>query len=634
MHPPLFNSRFLRPRRTNVLLDLVRYALAMLLAAGALYTGVTLRGTQRPIALICTFAVLISALLGGHIAGWITLAITGIGLWFVALNGSEIRSASFQPGLVVWCAYMALGVVLVEVIRHLQHERRRLLEHDQRLRLARRAARIWFWEWDLEQNVLRWSREGEPGSSGKGEYHELPLEVYLNDRVHPEDRQRVLTALFEATAGHHRFELEYRIFENDGRMRWLSTKGKIFAENGSNVMLGMASEITAQKQADEVRSHYRAVLGSLIEGVCYIDASGAIQYMNAAAERMLGCRSKEVRGRQLHGLIHAGCDPAHHESCCLLSTMETGHPCQVQEETLTTSAGDKLVTEYTAAPVVSDGVTLGAVMMFRDISERKHAEDALRASEKLAATGRLAATISHELRNPLDSVMQLLYLVKQSGKLGETERQHLDLVDQELRRMTEVAQQTLAMHRQSSQMVPVNVTKLIDGVLLLYGKKIRSQKVQIEKRYEWRSEISGFPAELRQVFTNLIVNAVDAMPGGGKLCVHVRHYRESHSQRPGVLVALLDTGTGIPPPARKHLFEPFFTTKGEKGSGVGLWVSSGIVQRHSGTIRVHSNARPGRSYTCFEVFLPETKPQTLVQGTAQQAQENASLSREPKPKAA
>jgi signal transduction histidine kinase len=124
------------------------------------------------------------------------------------------------------------------------------------------------------------------------------------------------------------------------------------------------------------------------------------------------------------------------------------------------------------------------------------------------------------------------------------------------------------------------------------------------------------------------------MPGGGKLCVHVRHYRESHSQRPGVLVALLDTGTGIPPPARKHLFEPFFTTKGEKGSGVGLWVSNGIVQRHGGTIRVHSNARPGRSYTCFEVFLPETKPQTLVQGTAQQPQKNASLSREPRPKAA
>src|SRR6266404_9745940 len=135
MDPRVSNSRFLRPHRTNVPLELARYAVALLLAAGALYTGVTLRGTQRPIALICTFAVLISALLGGHIAGWITLAITGIGLWFVALNGSEVRSASFQPGLVVWCAYMGLGVVLVEVIRHLQAERRRLLEHDQRLSL-------------------------------------------------------------------------------------------------------------------------------------------------------------------------------------------------------------------------------------------------------------------------------------------------------------------------------------------------------------------------------------------------------------------------------------------------------------------------------------------------------------------
>src|SRR5579859_374235 len=196
MDPLLSKSRFLRPQRTNVVVELARYALAVLLAVGALYAGVMLRGTQRPLGLICTFAVLISALVGGHIAGWMTLAITGIGVWFVALNGSEVRSATLQPGLVLWCAYMGLGVVLVEVIRHLQSERERLLEHDQRLRLARRAARIWFWEWDLEKNVLRWSREGEPASSGNDEYHEVPLELYLNDRVHPEDRQRVLTALF------------------------------------------------------------------------------------------------------------------------------------------------------------------------------------------------------------------------------------------------------------------------------------------------------------------------------------------------------------------------------------------------------------------------------------------------------
>jgi PAS domain S-box-containing protein len=346
------------------------------------------------------------------------------------------------------------------------------------------------------------------------------------------------------------------------------------------------------------------VLGSLIEGVCYVNTSGEVQYMNAAAERMLGYNSDQVRGKRLHDLLHLGCVAGNGSSCSLVKAMHAGHPCHAQEEILTTNSGCKLTVEYTAAPV-TDTVTLGAVMMFRDISERKRAEQAIQASEKMAATGRIAATISHELRNPLDSVMQLIYLIKQSGKLGEAERQHIDLIDQELRRMTEVAQQTLAMHRQAPAMVPVNLSKLIDGVTLLYGKKVKTHKIQLDKKYEWQGEVPGFPAELRQVFTNLIVNAVDAMPSGGRMCIHVRQGREFRGAgRTGVLISLLDNGTGIPAEARRHLFQPFFTTKGEKGSGVGLWVSSGIVQRHSGSIRVHSDARPGRSYTCFRVFLP------------------------------
>jgi PAS domain S-box-containing protein len=614
MPPALSRPRFLRPRPKNLRLQLLRYGAAVLLGGGALSAALLLGGTQRPVALICIFAVLISALIGGYSAGWITLAITTVGLWFVVLSSPDLHSSNFEPSFVLWCAYVGLGIVLVEVIRRMQRERLRLVEHDQRLRLARRAARIWFWEWDLVKNVLRWSRESERGvQEEKDRRYEVPLDAYVNKRVHPEDRQRILTALFEAAAGRQRFELEYRIFENDGSMHWLSTKGKIFDDHGSSVMLGMASEVTDKKQAEEVRSHFRAVLGSLTEGVCYIDTSGAIQYLNAAAERMLGYKSDDVRGKQLHELVHIACDPEHRESCCLLNALNARRPCSVQEETFSIKSGEKLVIEYTAAPVTSDGITLGAVMMFRDLSERKRAEQALRSSERMAATGRIAATISHELRNPLDSVMQLLYLVRQSNRLGDVERQQLDLIDQELHRMTEVTQQTLAMHRQATSMAPVNLVKLITGVMLLYDKKIRSQKIQIEKRFNWQGEVPGFPAELRQVFTNLIVNAVDAMPAGGKLWVDVRRHREPGGlRREGVLIALLDTGSGMPRSTRKRLFEPFFTTKGEKGSGVGLWVSSGIVQRHHGTIRVHSDNRPGRSYTCFEVFLPENHPQILL----------------------
>ena len=611
MSPSTARPRFLRPHRFRAGHSCWSYVFAAALAIAAVLVAAVPLGAQKPAGLICLFALLISALVGGYAAGWLALFITAGGLWLL-LPESNTGAPDFQSGLVLWCAYVGLGIVLIEVIRRQQRERLQLLEHDQRLRLARRAARIWFWEWDLQSNLLRWSREGEyrPNEGKRSECYEIPIYDYINRRVHPEDRERVLTSLFEAAARRHRLELEYRVVERDGTLRWLSSKSKIFEENGTHSMLGMASEITAQKQAEEVRSHFRAVLGSLTEGVCYIDTSGAIQYLNAAAERMLGYKSEEARGQQLHELVHIGCDAE--GGCCLLNAMRAGHSCWVEEETLSTKSGERLVAEYTAAPVISDGIALGAVMMFRDLSERKRAEAALRASEKMAATGRIAATISHELRNPLDSVIQLLYVLKQSGRIGDAERQQLELIDQELRRMTEVTQQTLAMHRQSSSMVSVNLAKLLDGVLLLYGNKIRASKIRVERRYDWLGEVPGFPAELRQVFTNLIVNAVEAMPSGGGLRLHIRRTQQSSAMgRDGVLVSLLDTGTGIPKDVRKRIFEPFFSTKGEKGSGVGLWVSSGIVERHHGTIRVHSDSRPGRSYTCFRVFLPEKQNQMV-----------------------
>lgn len=601
-------SRFLWRRRSTNRRRYLRYGIAAALGFIALFADNLLQGSQPPIALIFTFALLISALAGGYVAGWICLAITAVGFWAITQPGANGFSSSH---LTLWTAYIALGVMLIEVIRHMQRERRKLLEHDQRLRLAGRAARIWFWEWDLEKNVLRWSREKE-SSNHRVQFYEFSLDDYMNRRVHPEDRHRILTGLFEAATSGHRFESDYRIIEEDGSVHWLSTKGKIFESNGSNVMLGMASEITAQKQASEVRSHHHAVLGSLIEGVCYVDTSGAIQYLNASAERVLGYCSDEAHGRNFHELVHLDCH-TEGRSCCLLQAMHSEESCHVQEETLRNRTGEELTVEYTAAPVI-DGITLGAVVTFRDISERKRVEAALRSSERMAATGRIAATISHELRNPLDSVTQLLYLLKQSPRLDDNERKQFNLIEQELHRMTEVTQQTLAMHRQSASMVPVNIAKLIDGVMLLYDKKIRSQKIKLERVYETDREIPGFPAELRQVFTNLIVNAVEAMPQGGRLRVHVRAGREpGGDMRDGVLITLLDSGSGIPKDAQSHLFEPFFTTKGEKGSGVGLWVSRGILLRHLGQIRVHSDGRPGRSYTCFSVFLPSKQPRTSTQ---------------------
>ncbi|HEU5231572.1 MAG TPA: hypothetical protein VFU50_01840, partial [Terriglobales bacterium] len=217
MSRPTVRPRFLRPPRLRAGHSYWSYVFAAALAVVAVLVAAVPVSTQKPAGLICLFALLISALVGGYAAGWLALVITAGGLWLL-LPGSSTAAPDFQSGVVLWCAYVGLGIVLIEVIRRQQRERLQLLEHDQRLRLARRAARIWFWEWDLQSNLLRWSREGEyrANDSKRSECYQLAVDEYINRRVHPEDRDRVLTSLFEAAARHLRLDLEYRVVERDG----------------------------------------------------------------------------------------------------------------------------------------------------------------------------------------------------------------------------------------------------------------------------------------------------------------------------------------------------------------------------------------------------------------------------------
>jgi two-component system CheB/CheR fusion protein len=163
----------------------------------------------------------------------------------------------------------------------------------------------------------------------------------------------------------------------------------------------------------------------------------------------------------------------------------------------------------------------------------------------------------------------------------------------------------LAFYRQSTEPVPVSLAEVLDSVLEMYATKILAHSISVVKRYKTGARIEGFPAELRQVFANILGNAVEAVGQHGVIRLHVSESREwKNLRRSGVRVMVADSGPGISPENRRKLFEPFFTTKGERGTGLGLWVSSGIVQKHEGSIRVHSSTRPGRSYTVFSVFLP------------------------------
>jgi signal transduction histidine kinase len=257
-----------------------------------------------------------------------------------------------------------------------------------------------------------------------------------------------------------------------------------------------------------------------------------------------------------------------------------------------------------------------AVVTVEDITAMKQAEESLRTGEKLAAVGRMAGTLAHEINNPLDAVNNLVYLLLQDSKLDEHGHECVQLLQKELERIQQIVANTLSFYRESSSPVQVNLSQVLDSVVTLDARKIENKQLQVSKRIEANVSVMGFPGELRQVFLNLVSNSIEAMPDGGTLRIHIFPSRQWQKEEVrGVRVVIADNGHGISSEQRSKLFQPFFTTKGEQGTGLGLWVSQGIVRKHRGEIRLRSTTRFDRSGTCFSVFLPIELPETKREET-------------------
>jgi PAS domain S-box-containing protein len=247
----------------------------------------------------------------------------------------------------------------------------------------------------------------------------------------------------------------------------------------------------------------------------------------------------------------------------------------------------------------SDEAT-GMIGTVQDITARKTQEETLRQSEKLAATGRLAATIAHEINNPLEAVTNLIYLCKTDPEVPSHIQRLLDTADGELARVSQIAQQTLGFYRDTSHPTEINLTDLLSGVADLFSRKLRARNLQFKLELEQDLQIFGLHGEVRQVFSNLIVNAIDASLQG-RICVRARP--RNHRGVEGVSVMISDEGSGIPLEIRGRLFSPFFTTKQSIGTGLGLWVTRGIVEKSGGSISFRSRTEPPTG-TVFRVFLP------------------------------
>ncbi|HEY4675934.1 MAG TPA: PAS domain S-box protein, partial [Candidatus Angelobacter sp.] len=346
-----------------------------------------------------------------------------------------------------------------------------------------------------------------------------------------------------------------------------------------------------------------AIVESSDDAIASKDLNGVITSWNKSAEKLFGYTANEIIGKPVTLIIPP---ELHHDEDMILSKIRRGEKIEHFETIRVHKNGEKIEVSLTISPVKDDnGKVIGAAKIVRNITEANKIERALQTTEKLAAAGRMAATVAHEINNPLEAVTNLVYLAKRDLSSNDRVKGYLELAGRELDRVAHITRQTLGFYRDTSAPVQLNVSQTLDDLLLLYEKRLESRGVNVLRQFEKDLEITALAGEIRQAFSNLITNALDAMPEGGTLVLRVSKSHEwSNCNLPGVRITILDTGSGIEAKHRKNVFQPFFTTKRDVGTGLGLWITRGIVEKHRGSIRMKSRTGQNGHGTAFSIFLP------------------------------
>jgi PAS domain S-box-containing protein len=384
-------------------------------------------------------------------------------------------------------------------------------------------------------------------------------------------------------------------------------KGKVFRDLAGKPLYitGAVIDITdrkiEQQELQLSRERFKRLFDVNMIGVCFWSADGKVIEANDEYLRIIGVPREEF---ELRGYIdwRALTAPEYKaaDDRALRECIERG-VSDVYEKQYIRRDGTRIPVVLGSAFLT--GSKFDGIAFVMDISERKQAELTLLKQEKLASAGRLAATIAHEINNPLEAVTNLLYLARRAPDLPENVQRMLKTADEELLRVTHTAKQTLGFYRESTQPRDVDLVPAIEDVISVYGRKLEQRRIHVETEFRARPTVHAFGGELRQVFSNVINNAADAMPSGGRLRIRVSHAADG--PQPFVRVTFADEGTGIDPEQRPHIFEPFFTTKRDVGTGLGLWVTKQLVEKHGGRISLRSSTGSNHHGTTFSIVLPE-----------------------------
>jgi PAS domain S-box-containing protein len=343
-------------------------------------------------------------------------------------------------------------------------------------------------------------------------------------------------------------------------------------------------------------------------GLFMVDAENHCTFMNPAAERISGFSFAEIKGRRLHDAVHhtrPDGSPFPISECPLVGALPRGRPLHEVETTFIHKDGHFYPVRCSARPIFENGVARGMVVEIRDVTQQKKTEQALLESEKLALMGRTAAVIAHEINNPLAAITNLVYLLERHPTLDQPARDHVAALTREVARVSHITKQTLGFYRGGKTPVELSLTQVADEAVEASSKALKEKRIRVTRNYSSPGVMRGYPIELRQVFVNLLDNAIEAVQADGNIGIEVSEVRDSQDDRGAIKVVVSDDGPGIPEALKSEIFEPFFSTKGEKGTGLGLWVTRSIVYKHEGSIEVTSNGGPNRTGAAFSIVLPK-----------------------------
>lgn len=434
-----------------------------------------------------------------------------------------------------------------------------------------------------------------------------------------EDRNRVVERWLDSVKSGEDYAMEARLVRAvDGAVRWWRLRALPLRDQAGAITmwLGVADDIHEERTAaerlrlereetDRERRELEAVYDTAPVGLAlYEPTDFRFLRVNARLAETIGMGGEEILGRRIQDVATTAVVPE------LFQKVLRGET--VRDQTFSTEfhnrPGEVRQFNVNYSPVFGpDGKVRAISSAVLEITQLRKAEAALVQSEKLAAVGRLAASISHEINNPLESVTNLLYLTANDSGLSEETLGFVRMAQDELARVSQIATQTLRFHRQADRPTEVTAAQLVDPVLNLYQGRLVNSGITVEASYATARTVLCFENDIRQVLNNLIANAIDAMRTGGRLRIRAHAAFDLRSETEGVRISVADTGHGMGSETSKRVFDPFYTTKGLNGNGLGLWISRGIVERHQGQLRVRSSQGGALHGTVFSLFLPSVQ---------------------------